>query len=84
VVAEFGVNFDADLPEYRTKGGVHRGTDGLTVTSPPVMWAAALDLLFDRMRAAISPSIAWPLSRVPGSSTAACTGGGERAHCCRD
>ena len=52
VAAEFGVNFDADLPEYRTKGGVHRGTDGLTVTSPPMMWAAALDLLFDRMRAA--------------------------------
>ncbi len=52
VVAEFGVNFDADLPEYRTHGGVHRGTDGLTVTSPPVMWAAALDLLLDRMRAA--------------------------------
>ncbi len=51
VVAEFGVNFDADLPEYRTRGGVQRGPDGLTVTSPPVMWAAALDVLFDRMQA---------------------------------
>lgn len=52
VVAEFAVNFDADLPEFKTQGGVHRGADGLTVTSPPLLWVAALDVLFSRMQAA--------------------------------
>ena len=47
---EKAVNFDADLPEFETKGGAHRANDGLTVTAPPLMWVAALDLLFTRMR----------------------------------
>jgi xylulokinase len=51
VVAEFAVTFDTDLPEFKTEGGVHRSVDGLTVTSPPLMWVAALDLLFSRMKA---------------------------------
>jgi xylulokinase len=51
VVGEYTVNFDADLPEFGTSGGVHRGQDGLTVTSPPLMWVAALELLFGRMQA---------------------------------
>jgi len=55
IVAEFAVNFDADLPEFKTSGGVHRGADGLTVTSPPLLWVAALDLLFGRMKAANFP-----------------------------
>lgn len=50
VVGEEAVNFDRDLPGYGTQGGVHHHADGLTVTSPPLMWAEALDLLFDRMR----------------------------------
>ncbi len=52
VVAEFAVTFDSDLPEFKTRGGVHRSPDGLTVTSPPLMWVAALDLLFAKMKAA--------------------------------
>ena len=52
VVHESAVSFDADLPEFGTSGGAHRGEDGLTVTAPPVMWVAALDLLLERMRAA--------------------------------
>ncbi len=47
---EWNVHYDTDLPGYHTEGGVHRGPDGLTVTAPPLMWAAALDRLFDRMR----------------------------------
>ncbi len=52
VTYESSVNFDSELPEFKTQGGVHRGADGLTVTSPPLMWVAALDLLLDRMKAA--------------------------------
>lgn len=55
VVAEFTVNFDTDLPEFKTQGGVHRGADGLTVTSPPLLWVAALDLLLTRMKTAGFP-----------------------------
>lgn len=51
VVTESSIVFDTDLPEFKTKGGVHRGADGLTVTSPPLMWVAALDLLFAKMKA---------------------------------
>jgi xylulokinase len=56
---ETAVNFDADLPAYKTRGGVHRHADGLTVTSPPLMWVEALDLLLARM---IKAKI--PLSRI--------------------
>lgn len=68
VVAEYVVNFDADLPEFKTTGGVHRGADGLTVTSPPLLWVAALDLLLSRMQAA-----KFPFARV-----AAVSGSGQQ------
>ncbi len=51
IVYETAVNFEADLPEFETKAGVHHGEDGLTVTSPAIMWVAAFDLLLDRMKA---------------------------------
>ncbi len=51
IVYETMINFEADLPEFATEAGVHRGEDGLTVTSPPIMWVAAFDLLLDRMKA---------------------------------
>lgn len=60
---ELVVNFDVDLPRYRTKGGVHIGKDGLTVTSPPVMWVEAMDLLFTKMKKA-----RWPLAKVAAVS----------------
>jgi xylulokinase len=59
LVGELVVNLDADLPHYRTKGGVHVAEDGLTVTSPPIMWVEAMDLLFAGMKKA-----RWPMSRV--------------------
>jgi len=68
VQGETAVNFDRDLPRFGTEGGVHRHADGLTVTSPALMWVAALDLLLDRMRDG-----RWPLDRV-----AAVSGSGQQ------
>lgn len=59
ILHEASVNFDNALPEFKTEGGVHRHADGLTVTSPAIMWVAALDLLLERIR-----SDGWPLARV--------------------
>ncbi len=50
IVAERSLNFDAELPEYGTRNGVLRAADPTVVHAPPLMWAAALDRLFERMR----------------------------------
>lgn len=44
------VNFDDELPHYKTKGGVHRDplVDG-RIVSPPLMWVEALDLLLQKL-----------------------------------
>jgi len=52
VVCEESVSFDADLSEFGTEGGALRKDDGLTVTSPPLMWVAALDLVLGKFREA--------------------------------
>ncbi|KAG8189581.1 hypothetical protein JTE90_023651 [Oedothorax gibbosus] len=44
------VNFDLDLPEFRTHGGVHNHDDGLTVSAPTIMWVKALDMLLERLK----------------------------------
>ena len=49
------ISFDADLPLFQTQGGAHRHPDGLTVTSPTLVWVAALDLLLSRMKDAHAP-----------------------------
>ncbi|XP_029794650.1 xylulose kinase [Suricata suricatta] len=51
VFYEDSVHFDRDLPEFGTQGGVHVHQDGLTVTSPVLMWVQALDVLLERMKA---------------------------------
>lgn len=61
---ELAVNFDADLPHYSTKGGVHHGPDG-QVYSPVEMVIEAFDLLFGRMKDA-----GWPLGAVGGIAAA--------------
>ena len=58
-VFELVVQFDTDLPAFKTRGGVHHHADGLTVTSPPLLWVAALDLLLGRMKKA-----GLPLNRI--------------------
>jgi len=50
VVHEQAVNFDKELPEFKTQGGAHLHSDGLTVTSPPLMWVAALECLLQKMQ----------------------------------
>lgn len=50
VVGEYAVNFDSDLPKYKTQGGVHRHRDDLTVTAPAIMWTEALDVLLGKMK----------------------------------
>ncbi|XP_045897576.1 xylulose kinase, partial [Micropterus dolomieu] len=52
VVHQNSVQFDQELPEFRTQGGVHIHADGLTVTSPVLMWVKALDLLLDKLKRA--------------------------------
>jgi xylulokinase len=63
VVQEAAVEFDADLPAFQTRGGVHRHPDGLTVTSPSLLWVAALDLLLKRLASA-----GFPFGRVSAIS----------------
>lgn len=49
VLQEEAVKFD-DLSNYKTTGGCHVNQDGLTVTSPTIMWVEALDLLLGKMK----------------------------------
>ncbi|KAG6402606.1 hypothetical protein SASPL_134803 [Salvia splendens] len=44
------VNYDDELPHYKTKGGVHRDpvVDG-RIVSPPLMWVEALDLILQKL-----------------------------------
>ncbi|KAF7708882.1 xylulose kinase [Silurus meridionalis] len=52
VIHQSNVQFDSDLPEFRTQGGVHIHEDRVTVTSPVLMWVKALDLLLEKMMSA--------------------------------
>lgn len=52
VLCEASVQFDNDLPEYRTQNGVNKNRDSLTVTAPPIMWVKALDMLLERLKVA--------------------------------
>ena len=45
VIFERSLAFDKDLPHYRTSNGVRRHADPLVVTSPPLMWVEALEML---------------------------------------
>jgi xylulokinase len=50
------VNFDVDLPRFRTEGGAHK--HGSRVTSPTLMWVEAMDLLFRRLNSTDVPGLA--------------------------
>lgn len=48
IVFEHAVNFGRDLPHYNTENGaVSHGND--VVTSPPLMWVEAMDMLLSRL-----------------------------------
>lgn len=51
IVAQEIVNFDSELPHYKTKDGVYR--DSLIngrIVSPTIMWVEALDLILGRLK----------------------------------
>lgn len=66
VLRECAINFDADLPAYKTKGGVMFGPQGSgEVYSPVQMIVEAMDVLMEKMRGE-----GWDFSRVRGVSAA--------------
>ncbi|CAO3698406.1 unnamed protein product [Rhizopus stolonifer] len=48
IMLEEAVNFDRDLPEFKTKHGAIVNED--VVTSPTLMWVKAFDLLFEKLK----------------------------------
>ena len=68
IVYEHSLNFDKALPQYHTQNGVLPNPDPLVKHSPPLMWAEALDLMFERMRA----------DRVPLHEVLAVSGSGQQ------
>jgi xylulokinase len=50
VVYEKSLNFDRALPQFRTQNGVLPHRDPLVKHSSPLLWAAALDLIFAEMK----------------------------------
>jgi xylulokinase len=50
VVYEHSLNFDKALPQFKTRNGVLTNRDPLVKHSSPLLWAAALDLLFAQMK----------------------------------
>lgn len=48
IVLEEAINFDRDLPEFKTKHGAIVNED--VVTSPTLMWVKAFDLLFKKLK----------------------------------
>lgn len=66
VVSELEVRFDADLPQFNTRGGVLKGPEGSgEVFSPVLQPVEALDLLCERIKAA-----GWDVGRVRAVSAA--------------
>ena len=50
VIYEKSLNFDRALPQFKTQNGVLPNRDPLVKHSSPLLWAAALDLLFAQMK----------------------------------
>ena len=50
VIYEKSLNFDQALPHYKTRNGVLPNRDPLVKHSSPLLWVAALDLLFAQMK----------------------------------
>ncbi|XP_051214119.1 xylulose kinase 2 [Lolium perenne] len=51
IVASETVNFDSELPHYKTEGGVYRDpSDDGRIFSPTIMWVEALELLLEKLK----------------------------------
>ncbi|QSH41059.1 FGGY family carbohydrate kinase [Lentisphaerota bacterium ZTH] len=55
VVHSSDINFGRDLPEYRCPGGFLESSDPLHVLTPPLLWAAALDMILGKLQNANIP-----------------------------
>jgi len=51
IIYENGVNFGTDLPEYKSSNGFIENDNPLVRHANPMMWVAAIDLLFSKMKA---------------------------------
>ena len=51
VVARSSINYDQELPHYKTSSGMHRAAEGggERVTSPVLMWLEAFDMAIERV-----------------------------------
>lgn len=55
IVASETVNFDTELPHYKTEGGVYRDpADDGHIYSPTIMWVEALELLLEKLKPKIN------------------------------
>lgn len=55
IVASETVNFDSELPHYKTEGGVYRDpADDGHIYSPTIMWVEALELLLEKLKPKIN------------------------------
>src|SRR3984885_8501555 len=68
VIHEKSLNFDQALPQFKTRNGVLPNRDPLVKHSPPLLWAAALDLLFAQLKK----------DRVPLGKILAISGSGQQ------
>lgn len=51
ILHETSVQFDNDLPEFRTYGGViQKKYESHVVVAPTLMWVKALDMILDKLR----------------------------------
>lgn len=50
IIYDRSLNFDETLPHYKTRNGVLPNANPLVKHSPPLMWAEALDRMFDWMK----------------------------------
>ncbi|KAM0937346.1 putative xylulokinase [Dioscorea sansibarensis] len=68
IVASEQINFDSELPHYKTKDGVYRdSSDSSKIVSPTLMWVEALDLLLEKLK-----------SKVDFGRVAAISGSGQQ------
>ncbi|MHA1915885.1 MAG: xylulokinase [Promethearchaeota archaeon] len=47
-ITSYSINFDKDLPDYKTQNGVYIYHGGRVVHSNPLMWIEAIELLFNK------------------------------------
>ncbi|CAL8109379.1 unnamed protein product [Orchesella dallaii] len=66
VLYEASVNFDKDLPEFRTNGGVNKDErNSKIVSAQPIMWVKALDIVMEKIRL-----LEFPIDTIVGISGA--------------